>query len=108
MDFLNLRGVLCAASALIWCAPVTAHLHETLASSSDASYDMRRLMRPTPAELASEEKGHIHIYDSLEINEVNIALDENFDRIQNMMFTRIHHLLPTGSGPAEVEDDGCE
>ena len=107
MDYLNLRGVMCAAAALVWCVPATAHVHETLALP-DASYDMRRLMHPTPAELASEEKGHVHIYDSLEINEVDIALDENFDRIQNMMFTRIHHLPPSGSGPAEVEDDGCE
>ena len=107
MDFMNLRVVLCAAVALIWCVPATAHLHETI-DAPDASYDMRRLMRPTPAELASEGKGRVHIYDSLEINAVNKALDENFDRIQNMMFIRIHHLPPTGSGPAEVEDDECD
>jgi hypothetical protein len=107
MDFLNFRGVMCAAAALVWCIPATAHMHETL-DVQGASYDMRRLMRPTPAELTSEEKGHIHIYDSLEINEVNRALDQNFDRIQNMMFTRIRHLPPTGSGPAAVEDDGCD
>jgi hypothetical protein len=65
-------------------------------------------MSPTPSELASEEKGRIHIYDSLEITEVNKALDESFDRIQNMMFTRIHHLPPGDSGPAEVEEDGCD
>jgi hypothetical protein len=107
MDFLNLRGVLCATAALIWCVPATANQHETFAFP-EASYDMRRLMHPTPAELTSEEKGQVYIYDSLEINEINAALDENFDRMQNMMFTRIHHLPPTGSGPAEVEDDGCD
>ena len=107
MDVLNLRGVIFGAAALVWCAPAIANEHSNLASS-DSPYDVRRLMRPTPAELASEEKGHIHIYDSLEINAVNKALDENFERIQNMMFTRIHHLPPTGSGPAKVEDDGCD
>ena len=84
-----------------------AEQHIELAVSED-SYDLRRLMQPSAAELASEKKGHIHIYDALEVNQLNAALDENFDRIQNMMFTRIDHLPPTGSGPAEVEDDGCE
>ena len=107
MDFLNLRGACCAAAALIWCVPAIANQHSHLASP-DSPYDLRRLMSPTPAEVASEGKGHIHIYDSLEMNAVNKALDENFDRIQNMMFTRIHHLPPTGSGPAEGEDDGCD
>jgi hypothetical protein len=35
-------------------------------------------------------------------------MDEHFDRIENMMFTRIHHLPPSGAGPAVVEDDGCD
>lgn len=65
-------------------------------------------MRPSAAELASEKRGHIHIYDALVINQDNAPLDENFDPIQNIMFTRIYHLPPTGSGPAEVEDDGYD
>ena len=98
---------LCAVSALLCGMVASADQHDEQAESKD-SYDLRRLMQPSAAELASEKRGHIHIYDALEINQVNAALDENFDRIQNMMFTRIHHLPPTGSGPADVEDDGCE
>jgi len=106
MDFMNPVGSLCASSALLWCVAVDAEEHTNLLSHQDR-YDLRRLMQPSAAELASEEKGRVQIYDSLEINEVNAALDENFERIQNMMFIRINHLPPTGSGPAEVEDDGC-
>jgi len=107
MDFVHRSGAFCAATTLLWCVAVDAHQHESPAIP-EARYDLRRLMQPSAAELASEERGRVHIYDSLEINEVNAALDQNFERIQNMMFVRINHLPATGSGPAEVEDDGCE
>jgi hypothetical protein len=36
-------------------------------------------------------------------------MDQHFERIENMMFTRVHHLPPPGAGvPAYLEDDGCE
>ena len=107
MDLANRVGPWCASSALFWCVAVDAKEHENR-TSPEYRYDLRRLMQPSAAELASEERGNVHIYDSLEINEVNAALDENFERMQNMMFTRIHHLPPTGAGPVEIEDDGCD
>jgi hypothetical protein len=107
MDFLHHCGAFCASIAILWCVAAHADQHAILASP-EGRYDLRRLMHPSAAELASEERGKVHIYDSLEINEVNAALDQNFERIQNMMFIRINHLPATGSGPAEVEDDGCE
>mgnify|MGYP001551576226 FL=1 len=110
MHFPHHCGAFCATTALLWCVNTHAHQHESSAIPEDR-YDLRRLMQPSAAELASEKKGRIHIYDSLEINEINSALDENFDRIQNMMFTRIYHLPPPGAGPddeVEIEDDGCD
>jgi len=107
MDLVLRAGAFCASTTLFWCIAANADQHANPASP-DKRYDLRRLMQPSAAELASEERGHVHIYDSLEINEVDVALDANFDRIQNMMFTRIHHLPPTGAGPMEVEDDGCD
>ena len=107
MDCLHRRSALCAALAFSWCVAVNAE-HHANHDSEQIDDQMRRLMNPTPAELASEKKGRIHIYDSLDINQVDAALDNNFERIENMMFTRIHHLPPTGSGPVEVEDDGCD
>ena len=110
MDFPNRIGALIASLAVFWCNAVHADGHEGL-SMSEPEYDLRRLMQPTTAEMATEQSGRVHIYDSLDINEVNAALDAHFDRIQNMMFTRIHHLPPPGAGPeeeADVEDDGCD
>jgi hypothetical protein len=107
MGYLHDCGAFCASSMIFWCVATDADQHEKHAVPEDR-YDLRRLMQPSAAELAAEEKGRVHIYDSLEINEVNAALDENYERIENMMFIRINHLPATGSGPAEVEDDGCE
>ena len=45
------------------------------------------------------------IYDGLDEEVVERALDEQFDRIEHMMFTRIHHAGPDGT--VSVEDDGC-
>lgn len=66
------------------------------------------LLNPTPGQLSAEQDGRITIYDSLEYDLVNDALDLHFDRMENMMFIRIHHLPPAGAGTTSVEKDGCE
>ena len=71
-------------------------------------WQLKLLMTPTPSQIAAEQRGRVFIYDSLEMGHINNALDRNFDRIENMMFTRIYHLPPTGAGPVEIEDDGCD
>lgn len=84
-----------------------------MAAAADArqattTWQESRLFEPSESQLAQEQRGQVFIYDGLEIGKVQQAMDEQFDRIENMMFTRIHHLPPTGAGAAEVEDDGCE
>ena len=109
MDILNKVGSFFAFCAFLWCISVYADDHKSR-NIAEMRYDLRRLMTPSIAERASEGNGSIHIYDSMEINEVNAAMDKHFYRIQNMMFTRIHH-RPPGAGSAaeaEVEDDGCD
>ena len=66
------------------------------------------LINPTPSQLSAEQNGRITIYDSLEYSLVDEALDLHFDRMENMMFIRIHHLPATGAGNISVEKDGCE
>ena len=60
---------------------------------------------------AREALAHrLAVGESVDVGErafADAALDRHFDRIQNMMFVRTRH-RPTGGGPAEVEDDGCE
>ena len=110
MNFCNRLVSWGLSSALFWCAVASAD-HRNDHTAVEDRYDLRRLMLPSVAERAAEEKGRVHIYDSLAKEKVDTALDENFDRIENMMFTRIHHLPPPGAGPeeeVEVEDDDCD
>jgi len=106
MDVLHCISKFCAASAL--CYGVVAQANAESSLGEDLDYQQRLLMYPTPSQLAAEERGKIHIYDSLEMSVIDNALDQQFDRIENMMFIRIHHLPSTGAGPAEVEDDACD
>jgi hypothetical protein len=105
MDFSHTSGVLCAASFLS-CSVIAQDNNDSPVALS-RGYQIQRLLTPSATELAAEDRGSVYIYDSLEMKQVNAALDQHFDRIENMMFIRIHHLPPTGAGPAEVEDDDC-
>jgi hypothetical protein len=49
-------------------------------------WQVRRLMQPTPAEIEREKKGEVFIYENLKDTEVKAALQQQFNRIQNMMF----------------------
>ena len=108
MDLLPHCGAFCATTAILRRVAAHAHHRAKLDLPEDRYHLRRRLHYPLAAELASEERGGVHICDSVEINEPNVTLDENFERIQNMMFGRINHLAATGYGPAELEDDDCE
>ena len=78
-------------------------------SGAVGDWQLDRLMSPSIAQRAAESRGAIVIYDGLEHGQVGEAMDEHFDRIQNMMFIRIRHLPPTGAGGAgSVEQDGCD
>lgn len=70
-----------------------------------ADYQHRRLLAPTPAERRQEARGGIYIYDGMPTNVVDTAMDQAFERIDNMMFIRIRDLPATGAGLAEDDDD---
>jgi hypothetical protein len=106
MDLLHVTIPVCAAAFLFW--TVSARAEEAPPTTEHLDYQERLLLQPTSAQLAAEEQGKIHIYDSLEMSMVNQALDRHFNRIDSMMFVRIHHLPPAGAGSAKVEDDGCD
>ena len=74
----------------------------------EPSWQESRLHAPTEAQLERERSGRVFIYDGLEYNAVQEAMDQHFDRIQYMMFTQIHHPPRPGEETAYVEDDGCE
>lgn len=72
------------------------------------------LFNPTPLQLQQERAGRIHIYDGLKDAAVNRALDEQFERIESIMFTSVvvtdgegNPLTDPDGGAVLVEDDGC-
>ena len=67
--------------------PVQADELDQVAMAME-QWQQNRLFNPTPADREFEERGDVIIYDGLTDIDVKKALDENFDRIQNMMFTR--------------------
>lgn len=90
----------------------------TIAASISAGdvrdIELRRLFAPTPAEIVSEAEGRIYIYDGLTDRDVQRALDEEFERVENMMFIRTQKTNGEGdvkhdeeTGEVEYEDDGC-
>ena len=88
---------------------------QTCAADDDiAAIELRRLLEPTPSEIVQEEEGRIYIYDGLSGSDIERAMSEEFDRVENMMFIRVRKTDADGepvrdpdTGAAEVEDDGC-
>lgn len=70
------------------------------------SYQVQMLFNPDPGLLKAEARGRIMIYDGLDDETVTRALDEQFSRIENMMFIRTRYLQPDGA--YEYDDEGCD
>jgi len=88
--------------------------YSNIAKSAE-NWQMKRLFHPTQADLASEKKGKIIIYSGLTDKTVAMALDENFHRIDAMMFTKTMVTDKQGTplrdletGEIVTEDDGCD
>jgi hypothetical protein len=76
-------------------------------------WQTNRLFEPTTFQREKETQGQIMIYDGLRDTTVKDALDTNFERIENMMFTRVVVTNQVGQperdeeGNVITEDDGC-
>ena len=77
-----------------------------LAAGADDDFQYNSLFNPSQSQLKAETRGRVMIYDGLPENVVDQALDTQFERIDNMMFTRIHRNVEDDK-EVEVDDDGC-
>jgi hypothetical protein len=89
--------------------------HASTALAADVrDIELRRLFEPTKSELEEEAEGRVYIYDGLHDKDVERAMEEEFDRIDGMMFIREKKTDDKGevlkdpeTGEDLVEDDGC-
>ena len=76
--------------------------------------ELRRLFEPTPSELRAERAGRIYIYEGLKEDDIVRAMQEQFDRVNSMMFIRVQP-TPVARDPGQggestqvsYQDDGC-
>ena len=73
---------------------------------ADNSFYNKTLFTPSDSMLRAEARGRIMIYDGMDNETVERAMDEQFNRIDNMMFTRIHYVRDNGE--EYVDDDDCD
>jgi hypothetical protein len=80
-----------------------------IAKAADANdgFQYNALFNPATAQLKAEARGRVMIYDGLDNTEVDRALDEQFDRIEHMMFIRTRQSTPDNDDEYIVEDDDC-
>lgn len=71
------------------------------------SYQMRVLTQPSQMQLQRELQGKVFIYDHLTSQQVDTALDNEFNRIENMMFVSTLYTRTNGDIEQPL-DDGCD
>ncbi len=96
-------------SRLLFIVSLIGTLLAPLAKAADANdgFQSNALFNPTPAQLKAEARGRVMIYDGLDNAVVERALDEQFDRIEHMMFIRTRQSTSDDDDEYIVEDDGC-
>ena len=84
-------------------------------SMQPLTWQQRRLEQPTTAELQWERSGHVMIYEGMTDREVELALEDHFNRVQSMMFINTvitddkgNPLKDPESGEVVTEKDGCD
>ena len=76
--------------------------------------EIRRLFEPTASELRNEAKGSVYIYEGMTDRAVNQAMEDEFERVEHMMFINTIRTDAQGkplrdpdTGLIEADDDCC-
>jgi hypothetical protein len=82
---------------------------QAVAAGENDRYQYNALFNPAEAQLRAEDRGRVMIYDGLDNEVVERALDEQFERIEHMMFVRTRQTKSDEEGGEEDngDDDGC-
>lgn len=79
-----------------------------------SSWELKMIYQPSNHVLERERQGHVNIYDGFKSYQVEKILDDNFGRIENMMFTRVKMtdeygevMIDPETGNEMVSEDGC-
>lgn len=80
-------------------------LQDAMAEGDGPDWALKQLHNPSSALLAQEARGQVTIFDGLPVDEVDQALDQQFGRIDRMMFVRTRYPTP---GEAPAHDSDCD
>jgi hypothetical protein len=98
------------AALFLTAAPVQAAFSESVFER----WQMKRMFQPAQSQLMLEQKGKVFIYEGIKDNDVSRVMDEEFERIESMMFIGTVVTDKAGkpksdplTGLVMKEDDGC-
>ena len=72
---------------------------------ADRGFRNDALLDPSHSQLKPEPSGRVTIYDGLENEFIDPALNKQLERVESMMFIRLSQTQPDGD--VVVEDDDC-
>lgn len=79
--------------------------NSSITSEHTGTYQFKRLFHPSQYDLKHESLGQVFIYDGLFDNQVDQAMEQEFARIEHMMFVQTKSVQPSGE---VVEDNDCD
>lgn len=98
---------------LVLVAPVWITLASTAVMAA-GSWQQKQLFEPDQTQLKRESRGRVTIYSGFTDVQVAQAMDQQFDRVEHMMFVGTVVTASDGqprtderSGEVQTEDDGC-